>query len=343
MEILVTGGTGYIGSHTCVELIRAGHQVTIVDNLSNSSVSVVDRIATLAGKRPAFLQADIRDRAALATLFASKSFAAVIHFAGLKNPAESIQQPVAYYDTNVGGSICLIEAMQAAGIKTLVFSSSAAVYGNPSGNPIPEEATTCPLSPYGHSKRTVEQILGDLQASDASWKIACLRYFNPLGAHPSALLGEIPNTASPNLLPALLDVALARRPSLSIFGGAHPTPDGTCIRDFIHVCDLASGHLAALEYLAHHPGIVTVNLGTGRGCSVLELRRAFERASGKAIPAEILPPRAGDPSVSYADVTLAARLLGWRATRTIDAMCADAWRWAAGYHADDQPPAVDGQ
>lgn len=325
--ILVTGGAGYIGSHTVVELIAAGHQVFILDNLCNSKASVLDRIERIAGRRPGFAQVDIRERAALRRLFVEHRFDAVIHFAGLKAVGESVANPFLYYDNNVSGSIALFDAMAEAGLKNLVFSSSATVYGDPQVVPIRED---CPLSatnPYGRSKLMIEEILRDAARADPTWRIALLRYFNPVGAHASGLIGEDPNGIPNNLMPYVAQVAAGRLAELSVFGADYPTPDGTGVRDYIHVVDLAVGHLAALRTLAARPGVLTVNLGTGRGYSVLEMVQAFTVASGRPVPYRIVERRPGDVAQCYADPSLAREMLGWQATRGIDAMCADAWRW----------------
>jgi len=325
-SILVTGGAGYIGSHTVVELLAAGHEVTVLDNFCNSSPLALERIARIAGRAPVFVEADVRERAALAGVFAERRFDAVIHFAGLKAVGESVAEPLRYYDHNLGGALALCETMTAHGVKTLVFSSSATVYGDPASVPIREDAATAPTNPYGRSKLMVEQVLRDLAASDAGWRVTLLRYFNPVGAHESGLIGEDPNGVPNNLMPFVSQVAVGRRAKLSVWGNDYPTPDGTGVRDYIHVVDLARGHLAAL---AHMPasGVLTVNLGTGRGCSVLEMVRAFEQASGKRVPYRIAARRPGDIATCYADPSLAAEKLGWRAEFGIARMCADTWRW----------------
>lgn len=325
MRILVTGGAGYIGSHTCVQLLQDGHAVVIVDNLSNSSPVVLDRIAKIAGKTPGFVQADIRDRAAMDRVFAADRFDAVIHFAGLKAVGESVAEPARYYDNNVTGSLVLFEVMAAHGLKTIVFSSSATVYGDPASVPIREDFPLGPANPYGRTKLMVEDILRDITCSDPEWRVMLLRYFNPVGAHESGLIGEDPNGIPNNLIPYISQVAVGRLKELSVFGNDYPTPDGTGVRDYIHVVDLARGHLAALEKLRE--GVMTVNLGTGRGYSVLDMVRAFEEASGRRIPYRIAPRRAGDIAVCYADPTLAANTLGWRARLGLAEMCADTWRW----------------
>jgi UDP-glucose 4-epimerase len=325
LRVLVTGGAGYIGSHTVVELLAAGFDVTILDNLSNSKASVIDRIEAIAGRRPDFVQGDIRDRAAL--LGALPGCGAVIHFAGLKAVGESVEKPIEYYDNNVAGSVTLFEAMRDTGVKTLVFSSSATVYGDPASVPIREDFPLSATNPYGRSKLMIEEMLRDIAKPDASWNIALLRYFNPVGAHASGTLGEDPNGIPNNLMPYVSLVAVGKLQQLSVFGNDYPTPDGTGVRDYIHVVDLALGHLAALGALARTPGLLTVNLGTGRGYSVLEMVRAFEKASGRPVPYRITPRRPGDIATCYADPALAERLLGWTAGRGIDAMCEDSWRW----------------
>ncbi|SDG59862.1 UDP-glucose 4-epimerase GalE [Propionivibrio dicarboxylicus] len=327
MHILVTGGCGYIGSHTCVALMAASHQVTIVDDLSNSQASVVDAIARISGQRPDFVKGDVRDRALLRRVFSERKIDAVIHFAGLKAVGESVVQPLRYYDCNVGGAIALCEVMAECGVRTLIFSSSATVYGDPAAVPIREDFPRSATNPYGASKLMIEDILADLARADAEWKIARLRYFNPVGAHESGLIGEAPNGVPNNLMPYVAQVASGQRERLSIFGDDYPTPDGTGVRDYIHVMDLAEGHVAALACLRRDGGVVTVNLGTGRGYSVLEMVRAFERASGKRIDYAVVARRPGDVAACYADTTLAGERLDWRAKRGIDEMCRDAWRW----------------
>ncbi|MFN4148460.1 MAG: UDP-glucose 4-epimerase GalE [Rhodocyclaceae bacterium] len=322
---LVTGGLGYIGSHTCVELLAAGHRVRIFDNLSNSKIAVLDRIAEIAGQRPEFVRGDIRDRGALRAALSGCD--AVIHFAGLKAVGESVAQPLRYYDNNVSGSIALFETMAETDVKTVVFSSSATVYGDPASVPIREDAQLSATNPYGRSKLMIEDILRDMHRADPSWRIALLRYFNPVGAHPSGRIGEDPNGIPNNLMPYVSQVAVGKLECLSVFGNDYPTPDGTGVRDYIHVVDLAKGHLAALGALERQGGLLTVNLGTGRGYSVLEMVRAFERASGRKVPYRIAPRRPGDVAICYADPTLAAQLLGWRAEKGLEEMCRDAWRW----------------
>ena len=327
MKILVTGGLGYIGSHTCVELIKAGHEPVALDNLSNAKVSVKDRVEQIAGKRLPFIEADIRDRAAIEAAFASDRFDAVVHFAGLKAVGESVSQPLRYYDNNVTGSIVLFESMAKAGVKSLVFSSSATVYGDPATVPIREDFPLSATNPYGRSKLHIEEMLRDLYKSDPGWRIALLRYFNPVGAHESGLIGESPNGIPNNLMPYITQVAVGQRASLSVFGGDYPTPDGTGVRDYIHVVDLADGHVKTLDKLATGSGLLTYNLGTGRGNSVLEMVRAFEQASGRKVPYQIVDRRPGDIAACYADPAVAESELGWKATRGVDQMCADSWRW----------------
>ncbi|WP_153110928.1 UDP-glucose 4-epimerase GalE [Propionivibrio limicola] len=327
MHILVTGGTGFIGSHTCVALLEGGHEVSIVDNLSNSRRDVVERVAQIAGRAPVFFEGDVRDRSLLRQIFEKKRVDAVIHFAGLKAVGESVAQPLRYYDWNVGGTIALCEAMAEAHVKTLIFSSSATVYGDPASVPIREDFPRSATNPYGASKLMIEDILADLAKADAEWRIGRLRYFNPVGAHESGLIGETPSGIPNNLMPYVAQVACGQRERLSVFGNDYPTPDGTGVRDYIHVVDLAEGHVAALDYLRRHEGMLTVNLGTGRGYSVLEMVRAFEKASGRPVPYQIVARRPGDVAACYADTSLAEKLLGWRARRGIDEMCRDAWGW----------------
>ena len=325
--ILVTGGTGYIGSHTVVELLAAGKDVLILDNYANSSPKVLERIAKISGRAPAFREGDIRDADGLRALFAAHRIEAVIHFAGLKAVGESVEQPLTYYDNNVNGTLCLLQAMRQAGVRRLVFSSSATVYGDPHHVPIREDFPLQATNPYGRSKLMVEEMLRDLQRAEADWQIAILRYFNPVGAHPSGLIGENPNGIPNNLMPFVAQVAVGKRAQLSVFGNDYPTPDGTGVRDYIHVVDLAQGHLAALAALARSGQSLTVNLGTGQGYSVLDMVRAFEAASGRPVPNQIVARRAGDIATCYADPQLAGELLGWQARRGIGEMCADAWRW----------------
>lgn len=327
MKILVTGGAGYIGSHTCVELLSAGHEVVIVDNLSNSKLSVLDRVKKISGKSFAFAQVDVRDQVNLETVFAEHQPDAVIHFAGLKAVGESVEQPLQYYDNNVTGSLVLFRVMAKFGVKTLVFSSSATVYGDPATVPILECFPLSATNPYGRSKLMVEEMLRDVARADPAWRIALLRYFNPVGAHESGLIGEEPNGIPNNLLPYVAQVADGRREFLSVYGDDYATVDGTGMRDYIHVVDLAIGHVKTLNKLTAQPGVFTYNLGTGRGNSVLEMVRAFEKASGKAVPYKIVARRPGDIATCYADPGLAERELGWRAEKNIEQMCIDSWRW----------------
>ena len=327
MNILVTGGMGYIGSHTCVELLQAGHHVVVLDNLCNSARSVQQRIERISGKPVGFVQADIRERAAVEAAFDAHAFDAVIHFAGLKAVGESVAQPLRYYDNNVTGSVVLFETMAKFGVKTLVFSSSATVYGDPASVPITEEFPLAATNAYGRSKLMIEDILRDLSRAEPSWRIALLRYFNPVGAHESGLIGEEPNGIPNNLVPYIAQVANGLREHLSVYGGDYPTPDGTGLRDYIHVVDLALGHVKTLAKLASTEGVLTYNLGTGRGNSVLEMLRAFEQASGKPIPYQVVARRPGDIAQCYADPARARDELGWSATRDIAQMCADAWRY----------------
>jgi UDP-glucose 4-epimerase len=327
MKILVTGGMGYIGSHTVVELQKAGHDVVVVDNLSNAAASVQQRVEKITGKKFDFIEADIRDRAAMERAFGTHQVGAVIHFAGLKAVGESVAQPLRYYDNNVSGSVVLFETMAKFGCKTLVFSSSATVYGDPASVPILEDFPLSATNPYGRSKLMIEDILRDLIKAEPDWRIALLRYFNPVGAHESGLIGEEPNGIPNNLVPYIAQVANGQREKLSVYGGDWPTPDGTGMRDYIHVVDLAIGHVKTLEKLATAPGVVTYNLGTGRGNSVLEMVRAFEEASGRPIPYQIVARRPGDIAKCYADPSRARDELGWTAERDIAQMCADSWRY----------------
>ena len=326
--ILVTGGAGYIGSHVVLSLLEAGRDVLVLDNLSNSSVESLRRIEGLCGRAPRFVEGDIRDRALLDRLFAEHPIEAVMHFAGLKAVGESVQQPLRYYENNVAGSVTLCQAMAAAGVFRLVFSSSATVYGEPPRMPIREDFPTgTPTNPYGRSKLMVEEILRDLSVSEPRWSIALLRYFNPVGAHESGLIGEEPSGIPNNLVPYIAQVANGQREKLSVFGGDYDTPDGTGLRDYIHVVDLAIGHVKTLDRLNQGPGIVTYNLGTGRGNSVLEMVRAFEAASGRPVAYQIVDRRPGDVAKCYADPSLAREELGWTAERDVAQMCADVWRY----------------
>jgi UDP-glucose 4-epimerase len=327
MRILVTGGAGYIGSHTCVELLEAGHEVLVVDNLCNSKEESLRRVAEIAGRKPGFVKADLRDRVALRAIFGSQDFDAVVHFGGLKAVGESTQIPLAYYENNVGGTLTLCQVMAEAGVKSIVFSSSATVYGDPASVPIREHFPTSATNPYGRSKLYIEEILRDVHLSDGAWNVALLRYFNPVGAHDSGRIGEDPNGIPNNLMPFISQVAVGKLPRLRVFGADYPTPDGTGVRDYIHVVDLAQGHLKALERLTSSPGVATYNLGTGRGYSVLEMVSAFEQASGRPVPHEIVDRRPGDIAMCYADPSLAREELGWSAERGIDDMVRDTWRW----------------
>jgi UDP-glucose 4-epimerase len=325
--ILVTGGAGYIGSHTVVELLNAGHQVVIVDNLCNSSAKVLDRIEALAGKNFSFVQADVRDSAALDRIFAEHRIDGVIHFAGLKAVGESVAQPLRYFDNNIGSTLALLQAMDRAGVRRIVFSSSATVYGDPDQVPITESSRLQVTNPYGRTKLICEDILRDLQVSDPRWQVAILRYFNPVGAHISGTIGENPSGTPNNLMPFITQVAVGQREFLSIFGQDYPTPDGTGVRDYIHVVDLAQGHLAALNYLQNQQASITVNLGTGRGVSVKELADTFARVTGVPVPYRFVDRRPGDVAACYADTRLAQEALGWQAQLGVERMCQDAWRW----------------
>ncbi|PWW48574.1 MULTISPECIES: UDP-glucose 4-epimerase GalE [Comamonadaceae] len=329
--ILVTGGAGFIGTHTCAALADAGIPTLLLDNFSNSRRSVLDRLARITGKPVACVEGDVRDAQLLRQLFASHPIEGVIHFAALKAVGESVREPLRYYENNVAGTVSLLRAMQAAGVRTLVFSSSATVYGDPASLPIREDFPLSATNPYGWSKLMMEQVLADVDhAEPGQWRIARLRYFNPVGAHESGLIGEDPQDIPNNLMPYVAQVATGQREVLSVYGGDYPTPDGTGVRDYIHVCDLAEGHVAALRYLRAHPGLLTVNLGTGRPVSVLEMVRGFEQASGRAVPYQVVARRPGDVAACWADPALAERLLGWRARRDLQAMCRDAWRWQDG-------------
>ncbi|HEV8357565.1 MAG TPA: UDP-glucose 4-epimerase GalE [Gemmatimonadales bacterium] len=327
MAILVTGGAGYIGSHTCLELLRARHDVIVVDNLCNSHEEALRRVRELAGGDLVFHRADLRDAGAMEGIFRSGRIESVLHFAGLKAVGESVEKPLLYWDNNVGGTLVLLETMARHGVKTLVFSSSCTVYGDPTSVPIPEDSPLSAVNPYGMTKLTIERILADVHRADPSWDVAVLRYFNPVGADPSARIGEDPNGIPNNLVPFITQVAVGKIPALPIHGSDYPTRDGTGVRDYIHVTDLAVGHLLALNKLGTHPGLAAWNLGTGTGYSVLEIVHAFERAIGRAIPYRIGPRRAGDVAESWADPTRARDELGWCATRSLDEICADSWRW----------------
>ena len=325
--ILLTGATGYIASHTWLALLEAGFRVVGLDNFSNSSPAVLDRLARLSGTRPDFVEADVRDKARLDAVFAREHIDAVVHFAAFKAVGESTTKPLAYFANNVGGLLDLCEAMERHATKALVFSSSATVYGKPERLPLTEDASLSTTSPYGATKLMSEDILREVHKADSSWTIALLRYFNPVGAHPSGLIGEDPRGTPNNLMPYVTQVAVGKRDRLQVFGTDYDTPDGTGVRDYIHVLDLAEGHVAALRYLLESKQSITANLGTGRGYSVLELVRAFEKASGRPVPCEFVGRRPGDVDACYADPTLARDVLGWEARRDLDTMCADSWRW----------------
>jgi len=327
MKILVTGGAGYIGSHTTVELIEAGHDVVIIDNLSNSKKIAVDRVEKIVGKSIPFYEADVRDAAALAAIFDAHKIDAVIHFAALKAVGESVAKPIEYYTNNLVSTLTLLGVMREKGCKNIVFSSSATVYGDPHTVPITEDFPLSTTNPYGATKLMIEDMLRDVFKSDNTWNIAILRYFNPVGAHKSGTIGEDPAGIPNNLTPYITQVAMGKREILSVFGNDYPTPDGTGVRDYIHVVDLAKGHVKAIEKLSENPGIITVNLGTGRGYSVLELHAAFEKASGRTIPYKIAPRRPGDIAVCYADPAKAYEVLGWKAEKGVEEMCEDSWRW----------------
>lgn len=336
-RVLVTGGAGYIGSHTVLLLLEAGYEVVVLDNFSNSCAESLRRVAELSGRKALLVEGDVRDKALLARVFGEYPFSAVVHFAGLKAVGESVAQPLRYYDVNVNGSLCLLEAMRDAGVKRLVFSSSATVYGDPASVPIREDFPLSATNPYGATKLHVEDMLRDLHVSDNSWGTALLRYFNPVGAHKSGRIGEDPKGVPNNLMPYIAQVAVGKRDQLNVFGSDYPTPDGTGVRDYIHVMDLAAGHLAALARLEQKNELLQVNLGTGKGYSVLDMAAAFEHASGRAVPYKLVARRPGDVASCYADPTLAKQLLGWQAQFDLDAMCADHWRWQhnnpAGYNA----------
>ncbi|MEH6590035.1 MAG: UDP-glucose 4-epimerase GalE [Halioglobus sp.] len=329
-KILVTGGAGYIGSHACVALMAAGFDVVVFDNLTNSDPEVFNRLEKIIGSRPEFVEGDIRNRSALDQLFSSHQIGAVMHFAGLKAVGESVSKPLEYYQNNIAGTLNLLEAMAAVGVNKLVFSSSATVYGDPASVPITEDFPCSATNPYGRSKLIVEEILKDWHHASPDWSIARLRYFNPVGAHASGLIGEDPQGIPNNLMPFVTQVAVGRRDKLSVFGGDYPTVDGTGVRDYIHVMDLVEGHVAALRVINESPGILTVNLGTGNGASVLEMVSAFEQASGKSVPYEIVDRRPGDVAACWADTSLAEQVLGWKGSRGLLQMCEDSWRWQSG-------------
>lgn len=328
MKILVTGGAGYIGSHTLVELITEGHSPVVIDNFSNSSPIVLQRVFDITGVHVSIYNFDIRDKIGIRKVFTEQEdIEAVIHFAGLKSVGESVSNPIMYFDNNVSGSLSLFDVMEEFNCKNLIFSSSATVYGDPEYCPIKESSPLGITNPYGRSKLMIEDILRDLYASDSEWSIVILRYFNPIGAHKSGLIGEDPSGIPSNLIPFISQVAVGQREKLSVYGGDYPTPDGTGVRDYIHVVDLARGHLKGLEYLQKQLGLVTANLGTGRGYSVLEMVQAFEKASKKLVPYEVVARRPGDVPACYADVTYALDVLNWKAEFHIDRMCQDVWRW----------------
>lgn len=325
--ILITGGTGYIGSHTAVQLLEADYQVIMLDNLSNSKADVVQRVEKISGKKVSFIQGDIRDDQCLHQVFQNNPIDAVIHFAGLKAVGEGQSQPMRYYENNVSGSLSLFQAMQSFGVKTLLFSSSATVYGDDGVGKYHEQSALSPSNVYGQTKYMVEQILRDIQASDASWRVGILRYFNPVGAHPSGCIGEDPNGIPNNLMPYIAKVASGELTHLNVFGNDYPTPDGTGLRDYIHIQDLAAGHLQSLRYMLEKNTSITVNLGTGQPHSVLELVHAFEQVTEQSVPYQITQRRAGDVAICYADPSLAKTLMGWQAKYNIQQMCADTWRW----------------
>lgn len=327
MTVLITGGAGYIGSHTCLAMLQAGHNIVVLDNFSNSQPASLARVKQLSGLDFPIVQADIRDVNALRELFSTHHITSVIHFAGLKAVGESTEKPLLYYDNNVVGSVKLLEVMAEFGVKSIVFSSSATVYGDPASVPIQENFPLSATNPYGQTKLMIEHILRDTHHADADWRIAILRYFNPIGAHESGLIGEDPNGIPNNLLPYVAQVAVGKLAKLRVFGNDYPTHDGTGVRDYIHVVDLADGHVAALNYLQSHAGLLAVNLGTGQGYSVLDVVNTFSEESGTEIAYEILPRRAGDVAINYADPTFAKNVLGWSASRTLKQMCADTWRW----------------
>lgn len=329
-SILLTGGAGYIGSHTCVALIEAGYQPVILDDFSNSHPAVLQRLAQITGQAVVCEQGDVADAAFVADVLRRHDVQAVMHFAGYKAVGESVAQPLKYYRNNLGSTLGLLEAMTAVGCRTLVFSSTATVYGDPASVPITEDFPRNHTSPYAHTKLMIEDMLTALGKSDPAWAVAVLRYFNPVGAHASGLMGEDPSGIPNNLMPYISQVAVGHRPHLQVFGSDYPTPDGTGIRDYIHVSDLAEGHVAALDHLLKESQSFTLNLGTGRGHSVLDVVHAFERASGRKVPYQLVARRAGDVPKYYADVSMAERRLGWRATRTLAQMCEDAWRWQSG-------------
>jgi UDP-glucose 4-epimerase len=327
MNILVTGGAGYIGSHTCVELLNAGHEVVVIDNLHNSKQEALRRVQKITGKTLSFYKLDMLDKPGMSNLFERHAFDAVVHFAALKAVGESVSIPLQYFQNNITGTLNLLELMVKHDCKNMVFSSSATVYGDPQSVPILESAPRFAVNPYGRTKLLTEEILFDLYKADPTWNAALLRYFNPIGAHVSGQIGEDPNGIPNNLVPYVAQVAVGKLPYLKVFGNDYATPDGTCIRDYIHVVDLAIGHLKALDKLKEKPGVVAYNLGTGDGSSVLDVLKAFEKACGKTIPYKFAPRRPGDAVICYADPSLAGQELGWEAVRTLDQMCADVWHW----------------
>ncbi|EGQ8804956.1 UDP-glucose 4-epimerase GalE [Vibrio parahaemolyticus] len=327
MKVLVTGGMGYIGSHTCIQMIEAGMTPVILDNLYNSKSTVLERIEKVSGVKPTFIEADIRDKAALVEALKAHNIEAVIHFAGLKAVGESVEKPLEYYDNNVNGTLVLVDAMREAGVKSLVFSSSATVYGDPASVPITEDFPTSATNPYGRSKLMVEECLTDFQKANPDWSITLLRYFNPVGSHPTGELGEDPQGIPNNLMPFISQVAVGRREFLSVFGSDYPTKDGTGVRDYIHVMDLSDGHVAALEKVGSKAGLHIYNLGTGNGYSVLEMVKAFESACGKNVPYQLVERRPGDIAECWADPSKAMNELGWKASRTLEEMTGDTWRW----------------
>lgn len=327
MSILVTGGAGYIGSHTVVELLKLGKEVVIVDNLSNSSILVLDRIEEITGKRPTFYELDVADKAALRSVFEKESIEAAIHFAGYKAVGESVEKPVMYYENNIMSTLALVEVMAEFGIKKIVFSSSATVYGLNNPSPLVENMPTSATNPYGYTKVMLEQILRDLEVSDKEWSVALLRYFNPIGAHESGLIGEDPAGIPNNLMPFIAQVAVGKRSELSVFGNDYDTVDGTGVRDYIHVVDLALGHIKALEKISDTTGVYTYNLGSGQGTSVLELVQAFEKVNGVPVPYKIVDRRPGDVATCYANADKALTELNWKTEKTIEDMCRDTWNW----------------
>ena len=337
MKILVTGGAGYIGSHTCVLLIEAGYDVVIFDNFSNASVESIRRVERIVGQTIPYMEGDIRSKEALQSLFSGHSIDAVIHFAGLKAVGESVEQPLRYYDNNINGTLVLCEVMKEYGCKSIVFSSSATVYGDPHTTPITEDFPLSATNPYGRSKLFIEEILKDLYVSDERWHVVLLRYFNPVGAHESGTIGEDPSGIPNNLMPFIAQTAVGKRELLSVFGDDYPTHDGTGVRDYIHVMDLAQGHVSAIEKLKAFTKPMTINLGTGKGYSVLDVVKAFEKASSKRVPYVIMPRRAGDIAKCYADPSYAKEVLGWKSEKNLEEMCADSWRWQSknpsGYNA----------